>query len=115
FSAPDRAPASVTSSPSRIQVTPSAATTSVWNRPQGSRSSLAGISVSTIAWSPVIAAPAACPGTNALVWRGFDRPRQALSPKCNIITQFGPADYQQALAGGPTQIGLAESTRQSGA
>src|SRR4029078_11557299 len=46
--APDRAPASVTSSPSKIQVMPSAATTSVWNPPQGRRSSLAGIFVSTI-------------------------------------------------------------------
>src|SRR6266850_1203785 len=48
LSAPATVPASVTSSPSRIQVMPSATTTSVWKRPQGSRSSRAGISVSTI-------------------------------------------------------------------
>src|SRR5262249_11116829 len=51
FSAPETAPASVTSRPSRIQVMPSATTTSVWNRPHGSRSSRAGMSVSTIALS----------------------------------------------------------------
>src|SRR5258705_7945980 len=49
LSAPETAPASVTSRPSSIQVTPSAATTSVWKLPQGNRSSRAGISVSTIA------------------------------------------------------------------
>src|SRR5690242_12582945 len=43
------APASVTSSPSRIQVTPSATTTRVWKRLQVSRSSRAGTSVSTTA------------------------------------------------------------------
>src|SRR6516162_2372371 len=48
LSAPDIAPASVTSRPSKIQVIPSATTTSVWNRPQGRRSSLAGMSVSRI-------------------------------------------------------------------
>ena len=94
---------------------PSAATTSVWKRPQGSRSSRAGISVSTIIRSAAIGVLATFPGTNVLVRRGFDRPRQALSPKCNIIAQFAPEDYQQAAAGGPTQIGLADSTRQSGA
>lgn len=35
-------PTRVTSSPSRIQVTPSAKTTSQWNRLQGSRSRRAG-------------------------------------------------------------------------
>src|SRR5262249_25860832 len=49
LSAGDTAPASVTSRPSRIQVMPSATTTSVWNRPQRSRSSRAGISVTTMA------------------------------------------------------------------
>src|SRR5512143_512504 len=42
----DSEPTSVTSSPSRIQVTPSAITTSQWNRLQGRRSSRAGTSVS---------------------------------------------------------------------
>ncbi len=49
FRAPDIAPASVTSRPSRIQVIPRAATTRVWKRPHGRRSSRAGISLSTIA------------------------------------------------------------------
>ena len=43
------APTSVTSRPSRIQVMPSATTTSVWKRPHGSRSRREGISVSTTA------------------------------------------------------------------
>src|SRR5262249_43654801 len=47
LSAPETAPASVTSRPSRIQVTPSATTTSVWKRPQCNRSRRAGMSVST--------------------------------------------------------------------
>src|SRR6185437_11010685 len=47
FSAPATAPASVTSRPSRIQVMPSATTTSVWNRPHGSRSRRAGMVVFT--------------------------------------------------------------------
>src|SRR3546814_17064989 len=46
-STPATAPASVTSSPSRIQVMPSATTTSQWKRPQGRRSSRAGTSVAT--------------------------------------------------------------------
>ena len=41
----ETAPASVTSSPSRIQVTPRATTTSVWKRDQRRRSSRAGTSV----------------------------------------------------------------------
>ena len=53
LSAGDTAPAKVTSRPSRIQVTPSATTTRVWKRPHGSRSSRAGISVSTIAGADV--------------------------------------------------------------
>src|SRR3954464_2879423 len=46
--APATVPARVTSRPSRIHVMPSAATTSVWKRPHGKRSSRAGMSVSTI-------------------------------------------------------------------
>ena len=45
FSAPETEPASVTSSPSRIQVMPRATTTSVWKRDQGRRSRRAGTSV----------------------------------------------------------------------
>src|SRR5439155_3719165 len=45
-SAPTIEPAIVTSSPSRIQVMPSATMTRLWNRVQGSRSSRAGTSVS---------------------------------------------------------------------
>src|SRR4051812_39576385 len=48
FSAPATVPASVTSRPSRIQVMPSAATTNVWKRLHGRRSSRAGMSVSTM-------------------------------------------------------------------
>src|SRR4051794_39005538 len=48
FSAPASEPARVTSSPSRIQVMPSATMTRLWKRPQGSRSSRAGMSVSTM-------------------------------------------------------------------
>src|SRR3984885_13125785 len=51
FNAPATAPTSVTSRPSRIHVTPSATTTSVWNRPQGSRSRRAGMSDSMMALS----------------------------------------------------------------
>src|SRR5438270_608062 len=47
--APDSDPTSVTSSPSRIQVIPSAQTTSQWKRAQGSRSSRAGTLVSNTA------------------------------------------------------------------
>src|SRR3954463_12267962 len=46
FRAPASEPASVTSSPSRIQVMPSATMTRLWNRPQGSRTSRAGVWVS---------------------------------------------------------------------
>src|SRR5689334_16570153 len=44
FSAPETAPASVTSSPSSTQVMPSASTATEWKRPQGSRSRRAGTS-----------------------------------------------------------------------
>ena len=47
--AADSDPTSVTSSPSRIHVIPSAQTTSQWNRLHGSRSSRAGTSVSNTA------------------------------------------------------------------
>ncbi len=44
----ETAPTSVTSSPSRIQMIPSAPTTSQWNRLHGSRSRRAGAVVSTM-------------------------------------------------------------------
>src|SRR5215211_7463250 len=55
FRAPAREPASVTSSPSRIQVMPSATMTRLWKRPQGSRSSRGGMSVSTMPGATVLA------------------------------------------------------------
>ena len=55
FKAPASEPASVTSSPSRIQVMPSATMTRLWNRPQGSRSSRAGMSVSTMPGATALA------------------------------------------------------------
>src|SRR5215472_13314829 len=60
-STPESAPTSVTSRPSRIQVTPSATTTSQWNRRQGSASSRAGISVVTIS------GPTACSSACAML------------------------------------------------
>ena len=62
FKAPAREPASVTSSPSRIQVMPSATMTRLWNRPQGSRSSRAGMSVSTMPGATVSATGSARAG-----------------------------------------------------
>src|SRR5262249_12142011 len=63
LSAPASDPASVTSSPSRIQVTPRAVTTNVWNEPHGSRSKRAGTSLSMISSTDrgVGAALAGCP------------------------------------------------------
>src|SRR5438105_424576 len=60
LSAPDTAPASVTSRPSSTQVMPSAATAIEWKRPHGRRSSRAGTSDSkTVTASPRFA-PCAC-------------------------------------------------------
>ena len=64
MSAPETAPASVTSRPSRIQVMPSAATTSVWKLPQGK---------------------AVEPGGNV----GVDNRRRE-SPACGFVMKFMP-------------------------
>ena len=56
-SSPDSVPASVTSRPSSIQVMPSVAMTSKWNRPNGNASRREAMSVSTMAPAPERAGP----------------------------------------------------------
>ena len=56
---------------------PRAATTSVWNRPQGSRSSRAGMSVSTIA--PLVPIP-----TRGAFAEGMYHPRRSCAAKVNL-------------------------------